>query len=133
MRWYAGALTMTDRWRRFQALFLTLELLAHKLGAKYRESFLSELAAGHSSGYVDAASLDRILARPTLVANFAITAIALDPERSAADVATFTSLKQARDEMSHGQAVDEDELPIAQAEELAERYVSLATSATLGE
>jgi hypothetical protein len=100
---------------------------------KYRESFLSELAAGHSSGYVDAASLDRIVAKPTLVANFAIAAIALNPERSAADVATFISLKQARDHMSHGQAVDEDALPVGEAEDLAERYVALATSATLGE
>jgi hypothetical protein len=32
MRWYASALTTSDRWRRFQALFVTLELLAHKLG-----------------------------------------------------------------------------------------------------
>ena len=48
-------------------------------------------------------------------------------------MATFISLKQARDHMSHGQAVDEDALPVGEAEDLAERYVALATSATLGE
>jgi hypothetical protein len=133
MRWYASALTTTDRWRRFQALFFTLELLAHKLGPKYRESLLSDLAAGHSSGSVDAVSLDRIVAKPTLVANFAIAAVALNPKGSAADVATFVALKRVRDQMSHGQAVDEDELPIGDAEALAERYVGLATSALLGE
>jgi hypothetical protein len=133
MRLYAGALSTTDRWRRFQALFSTLELLAHKLGPRYRESFLSELAAGHRSGNVDTASLNRIFARPTLVANFAIAAISLSPEQSTADLTTFVSLKDVRDRMSHGQAVVEEELPIAEAEDLAERYVALAARVTLGE
>jgi hypothetical protein len=119
---------------RFQALWLTLELLSHKLSERYRESVLSELAAGHRVDAVDASLVARLAwdpRRAPLTSKFAIAAIALDPEASATDVAQFARVKKARDEISHGELVNETDLPLADAEALAELYVRLATAALL--
>jgi hypothetical protein len=134
MRWYASALTTGDRWRRFQALWLTLELLSHKLAERYRESVVLELAARPRGNTLDSSVVSRLTWDPSrmpLASKFAIAAIALNPEASAGDVAVFARIKKARDDLSHGEIVKEGELPLADAEALAARYVHLASAALL--
>jgi hypothetical protein len=128
-RWYALALTTEDTWRRFQALSFTLELLANKLSSRSTKTVLADLAAHHEAEGIDENVLAQLVgtsARMTLTAKFAVAAIALAPERSAADVATFARVKDARDKLSHGQWIEPSTLPIGDAEELAGRYLQLA-------
>lgn len=92
---------------------------------------LADLAEHHRAEGIDENVLAHLVGNParmTLAAKFAVAAIALAPERTAAEIEIFARVKDARDKLSHGQWIEPSTLPMRDAEELAGRYLQLAST-----
>lgn len=119
------ALNERDPWKQFQWAFTALEILTHKLFAKFRANVISRLRV---DGIDEVTSLpaDALLPpreRTPLQARFAVVAIALFPETAGEDTSRFEALKSARDALAHGLVQDEAELPVSGTLGLLGKYV----------
>lgn len=127
VEWYVTSLSTTDRWRLFQASWLALEVLTHKLAARYRDGVLNQLTFPlHSSPSDALRELAWSKERAPLTAKFVVVALTLVPEDAVKDLQEFKVVKDARDALSHGSIADPDELPIAQLQQLVRKYIDVA-------
>jgi hypothetical protein len=127
VEWYVVSLSTTNRWRLFQASWLALEMLTHKLAAKYKDEVLNQLAFPlHTSPSEAIQELAWSKERAPLTAKFAVVALTLAPEDAIKDLQDFKVVKDARDALSHGSISDPDELPIAQLQQLVRKYIDVA-------
>jgi hypothetical protein len=63
---------------------------------------------------------------PPLIADFAAMALELSPYTSELDVARFTSIKDVRDRLVHGEPIVEESLPAIDARGLPGEYIERA-------
>lgn len=130
--WYVNALSSTDRWRSFQSLWLTLEILTHKLSPRCRPDVLDRLT--YQADVTPSDSLHELAwpeQRAPLTTKFTIVALEFDPQNADRDLAQFKLAKKARDGLSHGMIANPDQLPIGEVKELATKYLDLALQSLL--
>jgi hypothetical protein len=130
IHWYLAALNTSDTWNRFQWAFLALEILTHKLAPTHYSDVCERLAFEPGDGErIVAASFGGLvppIQRLPLDPRFTIVALALSPSTAERDIAVFAQVKQARDDLAHGQITDPGYLPDSAALDLIRRYLHLA-------
>lgn len=120
-----------EPFRVFVSGWTALEILIKKTFKDYEERFFSTLAIPHQPDMA-ALFLDRIRKamgdKHNLIDRFTLVSSVLLPSQSAAeaaaDLATFKRIKQQRDEISHGGAFDERQLPVSELSDLLMKYLA---------
>ena len=64
----------------------------------------------------------------TALDKFVVISAELDPSGADGDIAVFRRGKDLRDEVSHGEAVDEDALPVGDVQGLVRKFLRLHLS-----
>jgi hypothetical protein len=122
-----------DKLRRFMFGWSALEILVNKVFTEYEKTlFVSTQPRTNPAGYRHKQKVvDRIRAvmksKYSITDKFAVIAACLD-DSSEKDEEAFTSIKKERDKMFHGEAIDEDCLPIAETIKLLKKYLRLHIS-----
>ncbi len=117
-----------DTMRSFLDAWTAMEILINKTFSSYEERFFHEL---NEISYSDARQhyLERIRNvmkdKYRLVDKFALIASQLCPENADEDVRQLKQAKDNRDDLLHGQDIDEASLPVRTVQELARRYLRL--------
>lgn len=122
--WHARALTEKPGWRLFMEAWTGLEILARKAGRsalpRHREREDVPAAVSKAMTYDHGRT-------PPLAADFAAMTLELSPDTSERDVARFTSIKDVRDRLVHGEPIVEESLPAIDARALLGEYIERAT------
>lgn len=120
-----------EPFRVFVSGWAALEILIKKTFKDYEERFFSTLAIPHQPDMA-ALFIDRIRKtmgdKHNLIDRFTLVSSVLLPSQSAAeaeaDLATFKRIKQQRDEIAHGAAFDERQLPVSGLSDLLMKYLA---------
>ena len=120
-----------EPFRVFVSGWAALEILIKKTFKDYEERFFSTLAIPHQPDMA-ALFIDRIRKtmgdKHNLIDRFTLVSSVLMPSQSAAeaeaDLATFKRIKQQRDEIAHGAAFDERQLPVSELSDLLMKYLA---------
>jgi hypothetical protein len=126
--WWTASMSMTDKWQRFQAAFLALELLVGKMAPRYRDEVLDRLefdGLGKLGPSLSELAISEDVKQMPLAARFAVVALALDPDNASQDLAEFKAVKKARDGLAHGAVQGVDDLPVGQIGTLVRKYLDL--------
>jgi hypothetical protein len=129
-KWRLSALVERDRWKQFDWAFLALEILTQVMSKHLYKQVTARLRFGNRGGD-PIGDLVWSKERLPLRSKFAIMALALSADTAAQDVRTFSAVKKARDEMSHGNITSADALPIGPVLELLDKYFDAAFGLTL--
>lgn len=125
-RLFAQSLEATqDNLRSFISAWTALEIFTNKVFSNYEERFIAGIADEHSSHGVS-----QFLARIKVVMKdkyrlsdkFALIASFLSDDVEE-DIELFRSLKDLRDDISHGNEFNEETLPIESVRKLAAKYL----------
>ena len=117
-----------DILRSFLAAWTALEIFVSKVFAEYESRIFQELNEGD---YPDVRRqyLQRIQEvmkdKYTLANRFSVVSCQLCPSDADTDIKIFTTAKNMRDKLSHGQDVLEAALPVAEVQNLARKYLRL--------
>ncbi len=128
VRLWHSALEKGDNLRAFLSSWNGLEIFIGKVFNEYEALTFDGLA-----GDLQRSSIQRYLRRIRdvmkdkyrLTDRFGLVAAHLSPSESDVDFATFSKAKDDRDSLSHGQDVDEDELPVLEVQALTRKYLRL--------
>ncbi len=120
--------TENDPLRSFLAAWSAFEIFVNKVfGAYEAEFFDNMLEEGHPE--VQRKYLKRIRDvmkdKYRLADKFAAVSFKLSPEMGDQDLKTVLQVKNVRDELSHGESVDEATLPVKAIRDLASKYLRL--------
>lgn len=131
--WYLNTVNETDQWKVFLWSFWGLEVLSKKYQDRYYDKIKGDtpteqglISDGHS---FEAHVLQSLLPeknRVPLIASFAIMSTILNPNDSSSDTKHFKKLVKLRNSLSHGQAIDDSQLPAHQIQQLFHKYYKLA-------
>lgn len=131
--WYLNTVNETDQWKIFLWSFWGLEVLSKKYQDRYYDKIKGDtpteqglISDGHSFGAHVLQSLLPEKSRVPLIASFAIMSTILNPNNSNLDTKHFKKLVKLRNSLSHGQAIDESQLPAHQIQLLFHKYYKLA-------
>ncbi len=118
----------SDPLRSFLAAWSALEIFVHKVFKQYEMAlFSSMLEEGHTE--VQRKFLERMRDvmkdKYRLADKFAAISLLLSPITADQDLQILAGVKRLRDELFHGQTVDEKNLPVERVQELVSRYVRL--------
>lgn len=127
MRLHAQSLSKaTDNYRAFVAAWSALEILIAKLFPTYQRLLAAELRAVKQSPGLHA-YLDRVAAvmgdKYNLADKFGVVSVYLDDAQADDEVRIFRDLKGVRDRMSHGEDIEESELPTKEVQRLFDKYL----------
>lgn len=119
-----------DRLRAFLASWNAIEILVNKLFKEHYESALFEKISSSMDTPAYRQVVERIRGvmgkgKFTLADKFMVIVAELSKTKSDDDVQLFKSAKKKRDELLHGEAIDEEELPISDVRKLAAKYLRL--------
>jgi hypothetical protein len=124
--WFTSGLNEPDHWKSFQYLFLSLEILTHKLHKQLLNVVSDSFAFKKPNGeLLDGIPMSDLLGkreRHSLVSKFSIVALGLSPETAEADVSSFKRIKTERDNLAHGDLRNERELSLHVLRDLCSRY-----------
>jgi hypothetical protein len=116
----------TDNYRAFVSAWSALEILIGKLFPIYQSLLDAELHAANQSPGLRM-YLDRVTAvmgdKHNLADKFAVLSIYLDDDGGEKDVGVFKGLKRFRDRLSHGEDIEEGELPTKDVQRLFDKYL----------
>lgn len=120
--------TEEDTLRSFLAAWSAFEIFVNKVFGTYEDRFFkSLLEEGHTE--VQKKYLERIREvmkdKYRLADKFAAVSFQLSPDTADEDLKTVLQVKKIRDELSHGESVDEAALPVKPIRDLASKYVRL--------
>jgi hypothetical protein len=120
-----------DALRSFLYAWTALEILINKMFSQYEKRFFEELSEDHNLGahrqYLE--SVREVMKRKyRLTDKFALIAAVLSPANADEDLSQFKQAKKKRDDLMHGQDVNEGTLPIPMIHELVRKYVRLHLS-----
>jgi hypothetical protein len=120
--------TDDDPLRAFLAAWSAFEIFVNKVFATYEASFFnSMLEEAHPE--VQRKYLGRIREvmkdKYRLADKFAAVSVQLSPGTGDEDLKTVLQVKKVRDELSHGETVDEASLPVKLIRDLASKYLRL--------
>jgi hypothetical protein len=117
-----------DRLRAFLSAWSALEILVSKLFAYYERRFFDAIVSA-SSPAGQRQHMGRIRevmkSKYRLGDRFALLASQLDPTSSDADIVSFSATKKQRDDLLHGDEIDERQLRLLDAQRLARKYLRL--------
>ncbi len=120
--------TAAEGLRPFLAAWSALEILINKLFPRYEESLFAMLSRSESPG-VENAYFSRVREvmkdKYRLLDKFSVIGMQLAPAAVDEDVEVVRRLKKTRDELLHGEEVEESQLPTAEVRRLALRYLRL--------
>ncbi|MFY9527742.1 MAG: hypothetical protein WAR24_02425 [Candidatus Acidiferrales bacterium] len=127
--------TQDDPLRSFLAAWSVFEIFVNKAFVAYEASFFdSMLGEGHPD--VQRKYLERIRQvmkdKYRLVDRFAAISFQLSPATSDEDVKRVLRTKKVRDDLFHGDAVDEANLPVMAIRDLASKYLRLHVERGIG-
>ncbi|MCB1443953.1 MAG: hypothetical protein KDJ72_13115 [Methyloceanibacter sp.] len=127
MRLHTQSLTKgTDNYRAFVAAWSALEILVAKLFPKYQQLLSADLRALHPAPGLHS-YLDRIGAvmadKHNLADKFTVISVYLDEGAGHDEIRSFRELKGVRDRLTHGEEVDEQELPTQAVQQLFDKYL----------
>ncbi len=127
--------TEDDPLRSFLAAWSAFEIFVNKVFGTYESSFFdSMLEERHSE--VQKKYLGRIREvmkdKYRLTDKFAAVSFQLSPATGDEDLKTVLQVKKVRDELSHGEAVDEARLPVKPIRDLTSKYVRLHVERGIG-
>ncbi len=125
-----------EPFRVFVSGWAALEILIKKTFKDYEERFFSALAIPHQPDMA-ALFLDRIRKtmgdKHNLIDRFTLVSSVLLPAQTTAeaeaDLAAFKRIKQQRDEIAHGAAFDESQLPVQELSDLLMKYLAAHATA----
>jgi hypothetical protein len=117
-----------EKLRRFLSAWMALEVFVNKNFRTYAERFWNSLSAD-----VSLPIRERYLKRIHDVMRdkykpldkFVVISAELDPVEADVDIQIFQRGKELRDGFSHGEAVDEDALPVAEVQGLVRKFLRL--------
>ena len=117
-----------ERLRRFLSAWMALEVFVNKNFGAYQKGFWDDLSAEVSQPIRDR-YLKRIHEvmrdKYTPLDKFVIISAELDPREVDGDIALFQRGKKLRDEISHGETIDEKALPVAEIQGLVRKLLRL--------
>lgn len=120
-----------EKLRRFLSAWMALEVFVNKNFDAYRERFWDSLSAAVSQP-IQERYLKRIhdVMRDKYkpLDKFVVISAELDPSEADRDIAIFQRGKDLRDEFSHGEAIDEHALPVADIQGLVRKFLRLHVS-----
>jgi hypothetical protein len=127
MRLHAYSLTIdSDNYRAFLASWSAVEILVGKLFAEYHARLVADLRNAHQSPGLQV-YLNRISTvmdgKYNLADKFAVLTVYLDDTNSENEVAKFIALKKIRDQLSHGEDIDDAKLPTKDVQSLFDKYI----------
>jgi hypothetical protein len=114
-----------DRFRAFLAAWMAIEIFVNKVFSQYEQSVFSSLTDGTSGARNRYFGRMRTVMKDKygLADRFALIASELSPDTADEDLKSFQKAKEARDELSHGQEVEDSKLPVEAARLLVKRYL----------
>lgn len=120
--------TGVDPLRSFLAAWTAFEIFVNKVFGNYEASFFDRLSEeGHLE--VQRKYLGRIREvmkdKYRLADKFAAVSFQLSPASGDEDLKTVLQVKKVRDELSHGETVDEASLPVKAIRDMASKYLRL--------
>lgn len=131
--WYLNTVNETDSWKLFLWSFWGLEVLAKKYLDRYYDQIKTTNVKDQK---IDTGmflfqehvvqSLLPEKSRVPLAASFAIMSTVLSPDNSENDTKNFRSLAKLRNSLSHGEAINTDQIPAQAAQQLFHKYYKLA-------
>ncbi len=128
--------TDDDKLRAFLAAWTALEIFVNKQFAEYDARFFRRIA-GETQSAARQQYLNRIRDvmkdKYGLRDRFAAIAFQLAPDTADDDLETFGGVARHRHHLAHGEPVDEPTLPVADARNLAIKYLRLHVSQTQAE
>jgi hypothetical protein len=120
-----------DPLRSFLHAWTALEMLINKIFSQYEKRFFEELSEDHNPDahrqYL-ARIREVMQGKYRLTDKFALIATVLSPASADEDLSQFKQAKEQRDDLAHGQDVNEGTLPIPMIHELVRKYVRLHLS-----
>lgn len=127
MRLHAQSLSnTTDNYRAFIAAWSALEILIGKLFPIYQQLLAAELRNINQSPGLHS-YLDRVAnvmnGKYKLSDKFAVLSVYLDNSNVPNEVQIFRDLKEIRDQLSHGQEIEEAALPTKDVHRLFDKYL----------
>lgn len=129
--WDLAALIERDRLKRFLWSFFALETLTQRMSKQLYSSVVDSLHYESDSSAMNRSStaIENLIwehQRMPLSSRFSIMALAFYPDLADEDTSTFRRLKQARDNLAHGDPQTIDDLPVNEVRRLLERYIHAA-------
>jgi len=130
--WYLSSLRESDPWKRFIFNFYALEILVHKLSSKYYNSVCHSFklkSVKKSKEDKTTKVISELVPkkeRLDLVSKFAIMALRLSPNTAWNDLESFKTIKKARDNLSHGNIRNAEELPNQILFSLLKKYFDIS-------
>ena len=131
--WYLNTVNETDSWKLFLWSFWGLEVLAKKYLDRYYDQIKTTNVKDQK---IDTGmflfqehvvqSLLPEKSRVPLAASFAIMSTVLSPDDSENDTKSFRKLAKLRNSLSHGEAINTDQIPSQSAQQLFHKYYKLA-------
>jgi len=121
------------RRKRFLWTFLALEIMVRKLSKHLLPRVVGRFRL-EGEAQIPPELLATLISehgRQSLAAQFVLMSLGLSPATAEEDLVAFRLIKKARDRLSHGDVRSEEELPLAEADSLLQRYFSLAMSSDL--
>jgi translation initiation factor 2 beta subunit (eIF-2beta)/eIF-5 len=128
---YMAMLREKDRWKKFYFGFICLEILTHKIFKKIYHDYKLDVHLKNGEGYDKSVRIpisDIIpddINRIKLAEKFAFVAGMLNPDNYSDDRLIFMKCKKARDEMSHGEKIPIEELPVNELQSLLDNYIQI--------
>lgn len=120
--------TVAEGLRPFLAAWAALEILINKIFPQYEDSLFGRMSRSESPGVQDAyfSRVREVMKdKYRLLDKFAVIGMQLAPSAVDGDIEVVRRLKKTRDELLHGEEVDETRLPTAEVRRLALRYLRL--------
>lgn len=131
--WYLNTVHEIDSWKLFLWSFWGLEVLAKKYLERHYDQIkttdvkVQKIDTGiflFQEHVVQSLLPEKN--RVPLVASFAIMSTVLSPENSENDTKDFRKLAKLRNSLSHGEAINTDQIPAKAAQQLFHKYYKLA-------
>ena len=121
-----AALEEKDRLKKFLNLFFVLEIYTHKIFKEIDQSQITKVCNIPVRIQVSGKKffLDQLVGSKTLSQRFHWCILLVWQEINDQDIENFQSIKKIRDNIVHGEIVDEDKLPIDLAEKLCLKILS---------
>ncbi len=117
-----------DQLRGFLAAWNGLEIFINKVFSKYEQGLFQDLKGGKPQGswlqYLDRIK-DVMKDKYRLTDRFALVVFRLSPDDADGDYREFSEAKKLRDNLFHGQDVNEGDLPTKSVQALLRKYVRL--------
>jgi hypothetical protein len=117
-----------DPLRRFLSAFMATEVFVNKNFRDYQTRFWDSLAASVSTPVRDrylGRIHDVMRDKYKLLDKFVLISAELDPSDADTDIALFETAKELRDHFSHGEAIEENALPVSDIQALLRKFLRL--------